>query len=83
MISLGSFFQKFHHLEKGKQAQVGEFVSLIKNICGVVLDSSEVVIEDGTVRLLASPLKRNEIFMHKEEILEKLKESGSKITALK
>ena len=83
MLSLSSFFQKFQHLEKSKQAQTVEFVSLIKTICGVALESSEIVIEENTVRLLASPLKRNEIFMHKEEVLEKLKEIGSKITVLR
>jgi hypothetical protein len=83
MLSLSSFFQKFHKLEKSKQTQIGEFVSLIKSVCSVTLDSSEIVIEENTARLLTSPLKRNEIFMHKEEILERLKESGSKLIVLR
>ena len=83
MLSLSSFFQKFSTLEKSKQVQVGEFGSLIKTICGVTLDSSEIVIEENTVRLLTSPLKRNEIFMHKEEILESLKDSKSSITLIR
>lgn len=83
MISLSNFFQKFRHLENSKQEQISSFISIVKNVCSINLSSTEIIVGDSYIQVRTSPLKRNEIFMHKDEILAQLKALGSKTVSLR
>lgn len=72
MISLSHFFHKFRHLEKTNEQKINEVIDVVYGVCGFKLLSGEVVLEEGKIRLNTSPLKRNEIFLHKEDVLGQL-----------
>ncbi len=73
MLSLSNFFLKFKNIEKSKNETVSKLSAIVNLFCGFPVSVEEVLIEKETVSFIVSPLKRNEIFMHKAEILEKAK----------
>ena len=83
MLSLSNYFAKFKSIEKGKSEIVLEVIHSVQTLCNFTLTSSEVLVDNGVARILTSPLKRNEIFMRKEEILSNLALLNSSIIEIK
>ncbi len=83
MLKLSNFFQKFKNIEKDKEERLLEIIQAVREGCGVLLSPQEVVVESEAVRIASSPLKRNNIFMYKEKILESLKSRGLKIKEIR
>lgn len=51
-------------------------VDVIKDHTGVILKNDMISIKKNTMTITALPIIRNEIFMHKQQILASLKEKG-------
>jgi len=79
MLSLSGFFQKFKNLEHGKREVALGLIKSIELSSNIILSESEVLVDSGVARINTSPMKRNEIFMHKEEILSNLKSLNSSV----
>ena len=77
MFNISSFLEKFTKLHKNNEAIKQTLLSTIKEASGVSLKPTDLDLKEEKVYLKCSPIMRNQIFMHKEVIEERLK--GQKI----
>lgn len=73
MDRISNFLQKFLNLENNNKAKISAILDAIKNITGLELSKDVVEIKGDKLKLNCNPVFRNEIFMHKSEIEEKLR----------
>lgn len=83
MLNISSFFAKFKMIDGGRSLRLGEIVKSVNQYTKVNLNQEELVLEtNGNLRINTSPLKRNEIFMHRDEIISDLNIKGVTISHL-
>ena len=73
MFNVGSFFDKFN---KGliKELRLREAIArIIQEYTSIALDIKDIECKHKVIRIKASPIARNQIFMKKEKILEAVK----------
>ena len=75
MIELKDLLGRF-----GKILETGEgskrlVVEVIKDDTGILIESEKIKIKNGTIFLNIKPIYKNEIFLKKEKIFSKLKET--------
>ncbi len=73
MISISGFFEKFLKLQKSNGLIKELLRETIKEISGVSIKTEDLDLKEDRVYLKCSPIFRNEIFMYREPIEEKLK----------
>lgn len=74
MFNISQFLEKFAKLRRGNELLKQTLLATIKDFSGVELKSEDLDLKEDQVYLKCSPIFRNQIFMHKERIEEKLKE---------
>lgn len=75
MNSIAGFLQKFLNLEKDNNTKLLLILDAIKQKTGLEFSKEILEIKGETLKVNCNPVFRNEIFMHKSEIEELLKES--------
>ncbi|OHB14875.1 MAG: hypothetical protein A2431_02990 [Candidatus Zambryskibacteria bacterium RIFOXYC1_FULL_39_10] len=75
MNSIAGFLQKFLNLEKDNNTKLLLILDAIKQKTGLELTKEILEIKGETLKVNCNPVFRNEIFMHKSEIEDLLKNS--------
>lgn len=85
MFKISDYLDKFTSALSDGRALKDSIVKVIYTVCGVNLDLKTVDVRDGAVYINATPIIKNEIFLKKQRILDKLEiELGSrKITEIR
>lgn len=78
MNNLGDYLKKFEVFLEGPKAEKEAILKAIKSASGLDVTDSEIEVKDGTVYINASPAVKNELFMYRKKIIEKLEESLKK-----
>ena len=73
MISVTNFLSKFLKLEKDNKLKQSLVLEIINKVAKVNLNKEMLQIGDEQLRIVCSPVFRNEVFMHKKEIEDSLK----------
>lgn len=81
MKSVGGFFEKFNSKITRQIQNLVFVIEAIKKHTGIEFDVSDVKISHGILRLKATPVQKNVIFIKKQKILKELegKLSGLRI----
>ena len=79
---IGSFFDRFKNLKTPKEYKKEIIQKTIQKHLGVVIETSKIEIQKNTIFLKISPLYKNEILLHQEEIKESLKKENLQITRI-
>lgn len=74
MFNISKFFEKFVRLQKNNQLTREIIISTIKDIAGAQIKEADLDLKEESVYIKSSPILRNQVFMWKEKIEEKLKE---------
>ena len=84
MLNISSFFEKFKIIDGGRTGKILEVIKVVSLYTRVTLVPEEITINNNKeMRITVSPGRRNEIFMHRSEILSDLLEKGIDISALR
>ena len=75
MYNISGFLQKFLNLEKDNNIKLSLILEIIKKETNVSLDKSMLEIKGDNLKLNCNPVFRNEIFMHRAQIEDSLKQS--------
>ena len=73
MLNIKEFFEKFSKIQKDVILSKQKVADVIKKISGVDIDQTKIRFENGILRLDINPVLKNEIFMHKNKILNEFK----------
>ena len=69
-----SFFNRFKKITLPDESVRKTTATVLKEVVGVNVDISQVSVERGNLRIKSNSLIKSEIFLHKEQILQSLKE---------
>ncbi|MCK5590776.1 MAG: hypothetical protein KAI72_02350 [Candidatus Pacebacteria bacterium] len=72
--SIDSFFSRFKKITPPDHVVRVTVLEVLKEIVGVNMDISCISVEGGNVRIKNNSFVKSEIFLHKEQVLQKLKE---------
>jgi hypothetical protein len=75
MYNISGFLQKFLNLEKDNNTKLALILEIIKKETNIGLEKSMLEIKGDNLKLNCNPVFRNEIFMHREQIEDCLKQS--------
>ena len=73
-----SFFDKFKKITLPDESIRKTTSTVLKEIVGVDINISQISVEGGNLRIKNNPLVKSEIFLHKEQILQALKDRFGK-----
>jgi hypothetical protein len=79
MLDISKFFQKFASLQAESVLSKEKIITAVKNISGLSIEGKNFGLQDGILRFNLSPVKKSEIFMHKDKILSELNSLGSAV----
>lgn len=74
MNGISNFLQKFLKLEKDNNTKLSLILDIIKQETTIQLSKEMLEIKGDSLKLNCNPVMRNEIFMHRSEIEESLKQ---------
>ena len=69
-----SFFDRFKKITLPDETVRKTTAVVLKEVVGVNVDISQISMERGNLRIKNNALVKSEIFLHKEQILQSLKE---------
>jgi hypothetical protein len=72
MKSVGGFFDKFNSKITKQVRNLVFVIETIKKHTGIDVEMKDISISNGILRIKASPVQKNEIFMKKPKILKDL-----------
>ena len=75
MNNITNFLQKFLKFEKDNNTKLSTILEMIKKETGIELSKEKLEIRGDNLILNCNPVFRNEIFMHKSQIENLLKNS--------
>lgn len=75
---INSFFEKYKNLTPPNFHLKEAYREIIKDRFGVLVDDKDITIRNTVIFLNAPPTLKSELFLHKQEVLEKLKNKISK-----
>ncbi len=70
--SLSNYLNKFKNLSSNEYILKGDLVDILKKELNIKIDKENIKIKKGCAYIKAHPAIRNEIFLKKEELLEKI-----------
>lgn len=74
MNAIAGFLQKFLKLDGENKSRIAAILETIKMIAKIELTPEQIEIKGDNLRLNCNPVLRNEIFMHRLQIEESLKQ---------
>jgi hypothetical protein len=74
MFNISSFLDKFLNLEKDSELKKEIIIEEIKKHTGIEIKYFELETDERFIKIKTNPVFRNEIYMHKSKIEEKLRE---------
>jgi hypothetical protein len=74
MNSISGFLQKFLKLEKDNNTKLSIILDVIKKETNIDLTKEMLEIKRDNIKLKCNPVFRNEIFMHRPQIEDSLKQ---------
>ncbi|MFA6536424.1 MAG: hypothetical protein WCT25_03255 [Candidatus Paceibacterota bacterium] len=78
MFNISNFLSKFAKLGHGEQAIIEETKVAVQEVLHFSLEGKAIRFANGVVNISAPAVAKSEIFLHKEEILEKLRQKIQK-----
>lgn len=82
MFNISDFFKKFSNLEKDNFYKTQKILQTIKYFTNIELTKDNIEIVGERLRIKSTPVYRNEIFMNKSKIEERLRESKIFLTII-
>jgi len=74
MFNISNFLEKFLKLDKDNHLKTALILETFKKVVGLELTKDNIEIRGDNIKLKVSPVFRNEIFMHKSQIEDALKD---------
>jgi len=79
MIEIKDLLARFNSLLISEEIKISSLIKAVKEVAKIDINKDEVKIKGSTVFLSIKPIYKNEIFLKKDKILNKITESlGSK-----
>lgn len=78
MIEIKDLLGRFSGLLQKGEGRKELIIENIKEATGILIESKDITINNGTIFLNIKPIYKNEIFLKKEKIFSKLKETLGK-----
>jgi len=75
MIEIKDLLLKFDHLLLSEEIKINSIRKIIHQVVGIEIKKEDIKIKGNTIYLNIKPLYKNEIFIHKKEISDLLKNS--------
>jgi hypothetical protein len=76
MFDIGKYLEKFKTLSFSRNYFKNIVVEAVKEFCKIEIDTKNINIKEGVVRVNERPIVKNEIFLKKEKILRLIKEKS-------
>jgi hypothetical protein len=76
MQGLQGYLDRIQVILKEKGVYRGEVAELLSEVLGIKISEDALRLEKGVLKLKVHPAIRQELVIHKTEVLEKLKEKG-------
>jgi len=76
MFNISNYLSKFKSVLVSNKISKDVVSSIIKDVSRVTVDPKNVTIKSGVVYIKASPAVKSTLFVHKELILKKIKETS-------
>jgi len=83
MESLGNFFDKYKKIIFNKTENKKIISKILGNILKTEIKEDSILISGKTLTLKISPVAKQEIFIHREYLIEELNKNGIKISEIK
>jgi mannose/fructose/N-acetylgalactosamine-specific phosphotransferase system component IIB len=83
MNNLGRYLKRFQIIIGDKAEEKRVIQSALKIVLNLNISLEQIRIEKGVAVLNLSPLERGELFMHKKDVLELVKQKGLNIMELR
>lgn len=76
MIEIKDLLIKFNKLVDNEELKISIIREVIKDVLKIEIPKEKISFKNGILKLDINPLFKNEIFIHKDLILSKIKEYG-------
>jgi len=76
LSSIKEYLEKYQKKLSHEDDKRSLLISIIHNETGIQLDEKTMTITKGTLMIKTSPVLKNELFLHKTQILQRIRESG-------
>ncbi len=75
MFDISKYLEKFVNLDKSRTFLADSVRDAIKEVCNFEIDTKNIEVKSGIARIKEKSILKMEIFLKKEKILAKLKET--------
>jgi len=79
MFNISQYLERFKNFGQSEKLFKELIIELVKEIVGVELKPTEVLVKKGEITFKVSPAIKNAIYIKKEQILKKIKEKNPTI----
>lgn len=79
MFNISQYLERFKNIGQGEKAQKEAVILAIKEVIGIEIEKNAINFKNGELFLKVSPGIKNAIYIKKDLILKKIKESLDKI----
>lgn len=76
LSSIKEYLEKYQKKLSHEDDKRSLLIAIIRDETGIHLDEKTMTIAKGILTIKTPPVLKNELFMHKSQILRKIKESG-------
>lgn len=76
--NINRFLDRYRSLLKWTIDEKAAVHEVIKNVCGIDIPQTAIIVEKGVIAITASSTIKNELFIRKEAILEALNKGENK-----
>ena len=78
MIEIKDLLNRFSKIIETGEGNKKFITETIKEVTGILIETKDLKVKNGTIYLNIKPIYKNEIFLKKDQIFSKLKESLGK-----
>jgi len=82
MLGIESFLEKFKHIVPTDSVVREQCIIVVQTICGVTLKKENIQVRSSIINISCRPAMKNEIILHKQEILNMLNDTLSESTII-
>lgn len=76
LSSIREYLEKYQKKLSHEDEKRSLLISIIHDETGIQLDEKTMTITKGILTIKTSPVLKNELFLHKTQILQKIRENG-------
>lgn len=72
MENISSFLNKFKNIVPPERFVKEVFIRVVSNVANITILEKEITVKKNILHIQMSSLKKNELFLHKEKLLDEL-----------